>query len=107
MSAKVSSALLTQLPLGKADVVTVCQELSVSRSTLQRRLRDEDTTFQQILDTTRKDLALRYLTKSSLANEEISFLLAYSDPNSFFRSFRRWTGLSPSEVREPADGVGK
>jgi AraC-like DNA-binding protein len=107
MSAQVSSALLTQLPLGKADVITVCQELSVSRSTLQRRLRDEDTTFQQILDTTRKDLALRYLTKSSLTNKEISFLLAYSDPNSFFRSFRRWTGLSPSELREPADGVGK
>ena len=107
MSARVSSALLTQLPSGKADVVTVCQELSVSRSTLQRRLRDEDTTFQQILDTKRKYFALRYLTKSLLTNKEISFLLAYSDPNSFYRSFRRWTGLSPSEVRESADGVGK
>jgi AraC-like DNA-binding protein len=54
----------------------VCAELGVSRRTLQRRLRDEATTFQEILDTTRKDLALRYLTKSTLANEEISFLLA-------------------------------
>ncbi|WP_370400978.1 AraC family transcriptional regulator [Sulfitobacter sp. JB4-11] len=107
MSSKVSSSLLTQLPLGKADVVTVCEELGVSRSTLQRRLRDEETTFQEILDTTRKDLALRYLTRSNLANEEISYLLAYSDPNSFFRSFRRWTGLSPSEVRKPAGEVGE
>ncbi len=106
MTSKVSSALLTQLPLGHADVVTVCEELGVSRSTLQRRLRNEETTFQEILDTTRKDLALRYLTKSTLANEEISHLLAYSDPNSFFRSFRRWTGLSPSDVRLQASKGG-
>lgn len=105
MASKVVSALLTQLPSGHADVATVCAELGVSRSTLQRRLRDEETTFQQVLDTTRKDLALRYLTRSTLANQEISYLLAYSDPNSFFRSFRRWTGLSPSDVRKPADEV--
>ncbi len=105
MSARVSSALLTQLPLGNADVVTVCKELGVSRSTLQRRLRNEETTFQVILDTTREELAMRYLTGSTLANDEISQLLAYSDPNSFFRSFRRWTGMSPGEVRGAASGA--
>lgn len=107
MTSKVVSALVAHLPLGRADVVTVCAELGVSRSTLQRRLNDEATTFQKVLDTTRKDLALRYLTKSTLANEEISYLLAYSDPNSFFRSFRRWTGSSPSEVRKPADEIAQ
>ena len=65
------------------------------------------TTFQKILDKTRKDLALRYLTKSTLAIEEISHLLAYSDPNSFFRSFRRWTGSSPSDLRKTAGQVGQ
>ena len=107
MASKVVSALLTQLPLGRSDVGSVCAELGVSRSTLQRRLRNEMTTFQKILDKTRKDLALRYLTKSTLAIEEISHLLAYSDPNSFFRSFRRWTGSSPSDLRKTAGQVGQ
>jgi AraC-like DNA-binding protein len=102
MSSKVTSALLTQMPLGNADVVSICDDLGVSRSTMQRRLSDEQTTFQQILDDTREQLAVRYLTKSAFSNDEISYLLAYSDPNSFFRSFRRWTGLSPSEVRAKA-----
>jgi AraC-like DNA-binding protein len=106
-ASKVVGALLTQLPLGHADMLAVCAELGVSRSTLQRRLRNDATTFQQILDTTRKDLALRYLTKSTLANEEISYLLAYSDPNSFLRNFRRWTGLTPSDVRRTAVEFGQ
>ncbi len=107
MTSKVVSALLTRLPLGYADVATVCADLGLSRSTLQRRPGDEATTFQQVLDTVRKDFALRYLTRSKLANEEISHLLAYSDPKSFFRSFRRWTGMSPSEARRTAGEVGQ
>lgn len=102
MSSKVASALMSQMPLGNADVTTICKELCVSPSTMQRHLRDEDTTFQDVLDKTRKRLAVRYLTKSMLSNDEISFLLAYSDPNSFFRSFRRWTGMSPGDVRAKA-----
>lgn len=85
LACKVVSALLTQLPLGHAYVFTIYAELGVSRSTPQRRLCDEATTFQEIFDTTCKDLALRYQTKSTLANKELAHLLAYSEPSSFFR----------------------
>jgi AraC-like DNA-binding protein len=62
--------------LGHADVVTLCTELGISWRALERRLRDEATTFQEILDKTRKKLALRYLTSSTLANKEIAHLLS-------------------------------
>lgn len=59
------------------------------------------------LDTTLSDLALRYLTNGTLANDEISQLLDYSNPNSFFRSFMRLTESSPGEARKLAGEVGQ
>jgi AraC-like DNA-binding protein len=74
--------------------------LGISRSTLQRRLREEGTSYQEVLDATRRDLAIRYLTKTTLRADEIANVLAYRDANSFSRSFRRWTGLSPLAFRQ-------
>ena len=99
MSAQVRAALMELFTAGRSSAVDVCHSLGVSRSTLQRALSSEGTTFQAVLDETRKELAIRYLTKSSLQIAEIASLLAYRDPNSFARRFRRWTGRSPLEVR--------
>jgi AraC-like DNA-binding protein len=52
------------------------------------------------LDATRRDLAIRYLTKTSLRADEIANVLAYRDANSFSRSFRRWTGQAPVGYRQ-------
>lgn len=51
-------------------------------------------------DATRRDMATRYLSKTTLRADEIASVLAYRDANSFSRSFRRWTGLSPSAFRQ-------
>jgi AraC-like DNA-binding protein len=48
-------------------------------------------------------MAIRYLTKTTLRADEIASILAYRDANSFSRSFRRWTGLSPVAFREADD----
>ncbi|MGK8236159.1 helix-turn-helix domain-containing protein [Roseovarius sp. MS2] len=72
----------------------------ISRSTLQRRLREEGTSYQAVLDVMRRDMAIRYLTKTTLRADEIASVLAYRDANSFSRSFRRWTGLSPLAFRQ-------
>jgi AraC-like DNA-binding protein len=80
----------------------VAQALGISRSTLQRSLREEGTSYQAVLDATRRDMAIRYLTKTTLRADEIASVLAYRDANSFSRSFRRWTGQAPVAFREEA-----
>ncbi|OII67950.1 AraC family transcriptional regulator [Streptomyces sp. CC77] len=95
---RVRAALLEQLPAGSAAMETVARTLAVSTRTLQRRLRSEGTTFQAVLNDTREALARHYLTHSGLTVREISFLLGYEDPNSFYRAFHAWTGRTPAQA---------
>ncbi|MEM7280075.1 MAG: helix-turn-helix domain-containing protein [Pseudomonadota bacterium] len=96
---QVRTTLIELFPMGRFSAEDVCSSLAMSRSTLQRGLRREGSSFQIVLDETRKELAIRYLTKSSLHINEIASLLAYRDPNSFSRAFRRWTGQAPFYFR--------
>ncbi|MGB3471908.1 MAG: helix-turn-helix domain-containing protein [Erythrobacter sp.] len=102
VSARVRGILVDLMPTGRTGAEDVATALGLSRSTLQRRLREEETTYQTVLDTMRREMAVRYLTKTTLRAEEIASVLAYSDANSFSRSFRRWTGLAPLEFRQKA-----
>lgn len=99
MSERVHSALLELLPSGTTSVDAVCKKLGVSSRTLQRRLSEESDTFQAILNRTREALARHYLKRPELTATEISFLLGYDDPSSFFRAFAAWTGTTPEQVR--------
>lgn len=95
---RVRSALLELLPSGQAAVPAVASKLGLSARTLQRRMRDEATSFQRVLDLTREELARHYLS-SELPSAEISFLLGFEDPNSFARAFHEWTGTTPERLR--------
>ena len=97
---RVRGALVDLMPAGRTGAEDVGLALGISRSTLQRRLREEGTSYQEVLDATRRDLAIRYLTKTTLRADEIANVLAYRDANSFSRSFRRWTGQAPVAFRE-------
>lgn len=99
---RVHAALLELLPAGGATMQGVARELTMSARTLQRRLRDEGTTFQAVLTETRESLARHYLTQSTMPAAEISFLLGYEDTNSFYRAFQGWTGQTPQHVRQAA-----
>jgi AraC-like DNA-binding protein len=98
-SERVRASLLRMLPAGQGTMAEVAQSLSVSTRTLQRRLQDEDTTFQAELTATRTRLAWHYLTNRDLSADQISFLLGYDDPKSFYRAFRTWTGVTPTHAR--------
>ena len=100
MGARVKNTLLELLPGGQSSAEAVCERLHVSKRSLQRQLKDEGGTFQRILDTTRAELSVHYLSKSDLSVEEISYLLAYRDPNSFYRAFQGWTGMTPMKARD-------
>lgn len=99
---RVKAALLEGLPSGRASMDAVSRQLSVSKRTLQRRLSSEGTTFQSVLQATRHALATHYLESTSLAAAEISFLLGFEEPNSFYRAFSDWTGSTPDSVRRAA-----
>jgi AraC-like DNA-binding protein len=97
---RLRSALLEALPAGEVSMPAVCRKLGVSTRTLQRRLQEEGSSFQQTLDALRNSLAHHYLHNSSLSGTEISFLLGFEDPNSFVRAFQTWTGSTPQAVRQ-------
>nr|WP_306416951.1 AraC family transcriptional regulator [Vibrio sp. D420a] len=87
------------LPDGKATINCVASELAMSSRTLQRKLQVEDCGFQDLLQQTRKDLAIHYLKEPSTPLIEIAFLLGYQDNNSFSRAFLQWCGSTPSQYR--------
>lgn len=72
----------------------------VSARTLIRRLREEGTTYQQLLDSVREELACWLLLRTTLPVEAIAGQLGYEDPSNFARTFRRWTGQTPSAFRD-------
>ncbi len=96
---RVRSALLELLPSGKAKIGETARHLATSPRTLQRRLMAEGTSYQAVLDRVREELAMYYLRNSSLPSAQISFLLGFKDPNSFFRAFHAWSGVTPDSVR--------
>ncbi len=104
LAERVRRAILPLLPQGEPPQDRIALRLGVSGRTLQRRLRDEGTSFAAVVDGTRRELALLYLGEPRLSIAEISFQLGYSEPTAFFRAFRRWTGTSPREHRARSPG---
>lgn len=98
--AKVSHCLNELLPSGRATVEEVARELAMSKRTLQRRLSDEGTNWLEVLNEAREALAKHYLKTTDYGAAEVSFLLGFADPNSFFRAFRRWEKTTPELWRE-------
>ncbi len=85
------------LPLGKCRLDIVSSALGVDKRTLQRRLKEVNTTFQTLIDQERQKIAVKYLKESDLGIAQISDLLGYADPSIFSRNFKRWYGSSPAE----------
>lgn len=99
MAARVELLLAPLLPGGGATMGVVASQLGLSRPSLFRKLRAEGVTFEEILDGLRRKLALRYLSGDDLSVKETAFRLGFSEPASFSRAFKRWTGESPLAVR--------
>lgn len=99
---RVRSCLVEILASGQYSMDDVASRLAISSRTLQRRLQQEGTSFQKVLDDLREELARHYLSTSNYSNGQIAFLLGYEEPNSFFRAFRAWTGQTPEHIRAGA-----
>ena len=98
------ATVLEHLSSGEGTAEDTAKQLHMSPRTLQRKLAEAKTTYLQLVDDTRKDLALRYIEDPRRTVTDITFSLGFSQPSAFTRAFKRWTGLSPSDYRAKSSG---
>jgi AraC-like DNA-binding protein len=99
-SYRVREVIIRRLPDGEPLRDAVARELGMSERTLQRRLDEEATSFGELLDETRRELAEQYLHKLNLTLAQAGYLLGFSDQSSFFRACKRWFGVPPGQYRK-------
>jgi AraC-like DNA-binding protein len=98
-SYRAREVIIRRLPDGEPRRDEIAGELRMSERTLQRRLEEEATSFVQLLDETRRELAEQYLGRLHLTLAQAAYLLGFADQSSFFRACRRWFDLSPGQYR--------
>jgi AraC-like DNA-binding protein len=99
VSARVRQAVAKDLSTAPPSATAAARKLHMSRRTLQRLLEAEGTTFSELVDTLRCDLATRYLREPAIAIAEVAFLLGFSEASAFHRAFKRWQGTTPAGYR--------
>jgi AraC-like DNA-binding protein len=95
---RVAAHVAASLPAG-TDVGDVARAMHMSARTLQRRLEQEHTSFSDLLDRARLDVARRLLADPAVALTDVAFRLGFADLATFSRAFKRWTGMPPGQWR--------
>jgi AraC-like DNA-binding protein len=99
VSHETARRLAERLAAGEPAQAAIAKQMGMSERTLQRRLQSEGTSFNRLLEDARRSIAMGYLADRKLAAYEVSFLLGYAEPATFFRAFKRWTGQTPQQYR--------
>lgn len=99
LSGRVREEVALHLSTGAVSMNWIADHLSMSVATLRRRLGDEGTTYAEVVDDIRKQLADRYLKERALTVSEIAFLLGFANVTAFHRAFKRWRGMPPAAYR--------
>src|SRR6516165_3217973 len=99
VSSRARAAIIRHLPDGEPRRAQIASSLEMSERTLQRRLEAEGTSFQRLLDDTRRELAQQYLGQTDFSLADACYLLGFRDLSSFFRMSKRWFGTSPRQYR--------
>ncbi len=74
--------------------------MAMSPRNLQLKLRQEGTSYRETLDRVRKDMAVGHLKNRHVTVAEVAYLLGFSEPSVFHRTFKRWTGATPRDFRQ-------
>lgn len=93
---------LIQLLLSSGDISVerVAGPLNISSRHLRRKLSQDGTSYEQLMDEVRRETAIRMIGEGELALTNIAYELGFLDPSSFTRAFRRWTNMSPTSFRQ-------
>lgn len=105
-SAAIKSLISIDLATGLPSFTEVAQQLHMSESSLRRRLQQESTTYQQLKDEVRCEVAVDKLINEDTKVAELSDYLGFTEPSSFVRSFKSWTGETPRSYRDKAQSLG-
>lgn len=97
---RLQQAIIDLFPSGRARAKVAASNLGMTERTMHRRLAAENTSFGQIHERLRRDLALKYVREEKLNLQQIAYLLGYSDQSAFSVAFRRWTDRTPTEIRQ-------
>lgn len=96
VATRLRNLMVRELPGGTQGCEYYARSMGMSSRSLQRRLSAEGTSFNQVMNDTRCDLACAYLQQEPRQSlTEIAFLLGFADTSSFSRAFHRWTGVAP------------
>jgi AraC-like DNA-binding protein len=96
---QVRQAIEALLGTGTCGYRQIANALYMHPRTLQRRLKEEDTTFEGLKDKTRRDLARRYLSQPDVPLAQVAALLDYGEQSALGRSCRRWFNATPQQLR--------
>lgn len=106
VAGQVEALLIPILHSSDVGIARIARTMAVSRATLYRKLRAEQTSFAVVLDRLRHQMAVHYLTGGKVSVNETAYLVGYTDPAAFSRAFKRWTGVSPREAANRARLAG-
>jgi len=101
---RVRRVVAAELRQGRPTSGIVARRLRMSRRTLVRRLASEGTTFSQLLDDLRRELAVHLMTRAGkLSLFDVAKSLGFGHVQAFHRSFKRWTGSTPCRYRDSVE----
>ncbi|OTG83046.1 AraC family transcriptional regulator [Acinetobacter sp. ANC 4648] len=103
LSAIIRKQLMQVHPSEWLELHTLAMQLNMSEATIQRRLKSEGMSYQQLKNDIRRDTAIEQLTKTKKSLHHISDELNFHDPSAFHRAFKKWTGVSPGAYRQLQD----
>jgi len=98
-STQVRNLLQRDFEQGPTDFESIASQLHTTTHTLRRRLKDENTSFQEIKDQVRRDLAIYHLSQPQLGIEQIAQKVGFTETSTFHRAFKKWTGVTPGHYR--------
>jgi len=97
---KTRAMIAGRLPDGAPTRGAIARALGTSERTLHRRLGEEGTSFQRLVDETRRELAENFLARRDLSLGAVAYMLGFKDQGSFFRAAHRWFSMTPTQYRQ-------
>lgn len=101
---QVRKRLIHAMDGGDTSIEAIAKQLGLSGRSLQRRLAEEGTRYNDVLGSVREEFAKRYLARGTVSASEVAYLLGFTEPPAFFKAFKRWTGMTPREFQLEALG---
>jgi AraC-like DNA-binding protein len=100
LSHRVRQEIYSHLKGEEPGLRSIARSLAMSERSIQLRLKEENITYRQLLDEVRKETAISHLKEPNLSITDIAYLLGFSEPAVFSRTFRKWTGSTPHAFRK-------